>query len=107
MRSRIGFLTANPCRHGPSSQRRLGGVIVFRTAADSRRPYLAAVRANTHALTQKPHLNQDFVVSHVRHPPPAASASRPITRVQPEQVNAIIQIRAATVAGYASNHTSL
>ena len=54
MRSRIGFLTANPCRHGPSSKRRLEGVIVFRTATDSRRPYLAAVHANT--CTHKNHI---------------------------------------------------
>lgn len=73
MRSRLGFLTANPRRRGPSSQGPLRRVIVFLT--DS--PFLISPHADEYAHT-KPHLNQDSAARPTSVIPPDVPASRPI-----------------------------
>lgn len=85
MRSRLGFLTANPCRHNPdvTSQR---GVIVFRTTGDS--PLLISLHAHQYAHTENSTSKSGLSgTTHVRQPFGKTNIST--SRFEPELMTAI------------------
>lgn len=82
MRSRLGFLTANPCRHGPSS-----------SCSEPLLTHPSSSRRHAHLTTSKSGLCG--AAYHVRHQFCNLNISTN-HKFQPEQGNAINQIRAAT-----------